>query len=87
MATRQQLLGYRKDLTDLRHARETLTRMELDNAQVEREIQKLTDWIVPVDVPCLLCRKLVPVPAQVDDPRGDVPSKCICESCDALTTT
>ena len=82
MATRAQLLGYRKDLADLRTTREVLTRLGLDAAEVEREIGKLADWVVAVDVRCVSCGDIVQVPAKVDEPRGDLPSACICEPCD-----
>ena len=72
MVTREQLLGYRKDLADFRATQEILTRLELNSAEVEREALKLAGRIVQVDVLCLSCRTPTSVPAIIDDPRGDI---------------
>ena len=82
MATRAHLLGYRKDLADLRTAEQILRRMNLDATEVQREIQKLADWILPVEVLCMSCGGAMLVPTPVDDPRGDIPAGCICGPCD-----
>lgn len=84
MATREQLIGYRKDLADLRVAERILRDQRLMTRGVEDEIAKLADWVVGVEAPCLICEAVALVPTRVDDSFNTIPSATICKKCDAM---
>lgn len=85
MATRADLRAQRRRLGQLRQVSAMLTLLGYDDMvkQIDTDAQTLSDSTVNVDVPCLVCKNIFPVPAKVGDSEQAEPSAVLCDDDEA----